>query len=368
MKSTIRAGLDHWFYRHRAAHIERDWRRRFEQVFTRHPDYKAAAPAVDESEHVKIWAPFRRRVSLNTLRVCYGVSGRSNPMTVPEEIFASDIERCLNYTEWSAFLSHKSLYGRIYPPGVFPDAHFHSLAGEAVSADLKPISSHELDGLIDRLKFPVVLKPNTATSGGKGVAFPRTPNELRAEIGKLSDYVVQEQLRLHDSFSLLNPGAMSTIRVYTYRSVADNAVHVLNCAMRIGRDGSLDNETAGGLVCFVHEDGRLNHFGYDKYGTKFESHPNSGVRFGAHHQLPRFAEMKALCTSLAAQIPFMRVAGWDLLLDEHGRWRCIEVNLSGHTIRFAQYAGEPFFGQYTREVVDYCLSHPRLKRAVRHVF
>jgi hypothetical protein len=368
MKAHARTWFDHLLYRRRAAHIERDWRRRFVEVFTHHPDYTTPAPAKDEAEHLNIWAPFRRRVNLNTLRVCRAISGSSNPLTVPEEIFATDIERCLNYTEWSVFLSHKSLYGRIYPAGIFPDVYFHSIEGDALGEDLRPLASHELDSLIDALDYPVVLKPNTASSGGRGVTFPRSPEELRVEMRSSRDYVVQRPLKQHESFQALNRGGMNTVRVYTYRSVTTDDVHMLNCALRMGRDGSLDNETAGGLVCFVHEDGRLNHFAYDKYGTRFGSHPTSGLQFSDRHVVPRFDEMKALCTDLAAHIPFMRVAGWDLLLDEQERWRCIEVNLSGHTIRFAQYAGRPFFGEHTGEVIKYCLGHPRLKRAVRLMF
>jgi hypothetical protein len=39
------------------------------------------------------------------------------------------------------------------------------------------------------------------------------------------------------------------------------------------------------------------------------------------------------------------------------------VNLNSHTIRFAQYAGQPFFGDFTGEVVRYCSVHPHLRRA-----
>jgi len=37
----------------------------------------------------------------------------------------------------------------------------------------------------------------------------------------------------------------------------------------------------------------------------------------------------------------------------------MELNLMSQTIRFAQYAGRPFFGPFTGEVVRYCKEHPR---------
>jgi hypothetical protein len=61
---------------------------------------------------------------------------------------------------------------------------------------------------------------------------------------------------------------------------------------------------------------------------------------------------------MAQQVYLARVVGFDVCLDAEGRWRFIEVNINGHTIRFAQYAGEPFFGPFTDEVIRYCRENP----------
>jgi len=155
---------------------------------------------------------------------------------------------------------------------------------------------------------------------------------------------------------------LNTLRVYTYKSVASDRIHVLNVALRMGRGGSLDNLTAGGIACYVRPDGRLNTYAVDNYGAKFDRHPDSGLPFGPNALIPAFSSLLDLTRELAAALPMIRIAGWDMSLDPEGRWRCIEVNLSGHSIRFAQYAGQPFFGELTDEVIHYCLRHPRRRR------
>jgi hypothetical protein len=32
----------------------------------------------------------------------------------------------------------------------------------------------------------------------------------------------------------------------------------------------------------------------------------------------------------------------------------LEINTKGHSIRFSQYHGYPFFGEFTDEVIEYC--------------
>jgi hypothetical protein len=131
----------------------------------------------------------------------------------------------------------------------------------------------------------------------------------------------------------------------------------------MGRGGSLDNETAGGIVCFVWPDGRLNDYAVDKYAGRFDRHPDTGVIFSKAHPLPQTEALWETAMRLGARLPFMRLAGWDFAFDQEQRWRCLEVNLAWHTIRFAQYAGEPFFGEFTEEVRDHCETQPLARRA-----
>ena len=45
----------------------------------------------------------------------------------------------------------------------------------------------------------------------------------------------------------------------------------------------------------------------------------------------------------------------DLCFDKNSKWRVVEVNTKGITIRFSQYGGKPFFGDFTEEVIEYSI-------------
>jgi len=360
--------LDSLGYRRRRRAIQTDWQQRHHKVRDLNVGYQTPAQTEVEAAHRALWSPFGTRFTLDTLRIGYGASGRADPRLVPEEIFAADIDRILNPHEWAGFFSHKSLYARLFPNLPFPECFLHCLGGDYFDRDLQPIGSEAVARIIDGLTYPVVLKPNTDSSGGAGITFPKSPDELRRDAADKQNFLVQPLIEQHPFLAAFNTHGLNTLRVYTYRSVLTHEVHVLNAALRMGKDGSLDNETAGGIVCYIHPDGRLNDYAVDKYGVPFSEHPNTRIRFDGALVVPRFAEMQALCAKMATYIPHMHLLGWDMILTADNEWKCIEVNLSGHTIRFAQYAGQPFFGEFTQEVIDYCLKHPRFHHVIRRMF
>jgi hypothetical protein len=345
--------------------IERDWAARHQRVYAFNKTYHGVqiTPGV-KAEHVRIWNRLSRRLRLDTLQLCNALSGKQDPRIVPEEIFAADIDPCLNRQQWAPFLSHKSLCLRYFDESLFPQSHLHRMDGRYFDCKFAPLTEQAARESIQAIEYPVVFKPNTGTSGGKGVAFPKTPDELWECCEGAADCIVQRAIIQHPFFSQFNSHGLNTIRLYTYRSVRTDDVHVLNAALRMGRRGSLDNETAGGIVCYLNPNGELNSFALDKYACKFQSHPDTKIEFGTHLTVPCFAELKSLACRLADRVPFAHLVGWDFAMDESGNWRCIELNLAGHTIRFAQYAGVPFFGEFTDEVIDYCLQQRGIRAVV----
>jgi len=346
--------------RRKARFVTREaWRRRHRHVFRLHPEYRRPCPAQVEREHLRLWRRLRRDANVETLRICYNISGRADPWMVPEEVFASEIEPALNRRAECVLLENKAFYDRWFRDGAFPRVHLYNIEGRFYGRDYVPLNDPQVARLVEEMEYPVVIKPSAGRGGGRGVAFAEDPGVLRTLMRERQDFVVQEMIRPHEFFCKYNSRGLSTLRVCAYRSVATGEVHVLNAALRMGRGGSLDNLTQGGLVRFVHPDGRLNHFALDKYGQKFLRHPDTGWDFGAEEVIPRFEELKRLARRVAGEVYPARLVSLDCALDQSGRWRVVEVNLLNQTIRFAQYAGEPFFGPFTAEVFDYCRENPK---------
>jgi hypothetical protein len=336
----------------------REWDKWHRDVFALRPEYAKPCPKSSEKEHLRLWRPLRPDVSLDTLRICYNISGVADPHMIPEEIWQSELESVLNRYDFCNFLANKSFSNRWFPGGLFPQVFLHNIDGTFYTGDYEPVDGAEVDALLRGMDYPVVFKPSMG-SGGRGVCFPDSPEALRERMAAQRNFVVQRKIRQHPFFSRFNSHGLNTLRVCLYRSVVDNQVHFLNAALRMGVGGSLDNLTQGGIVRYVHEDGRLNHYAVDTHGLRFDRHPDSGLDFSVREVVPRFEELRQIARRAADCVYLTRVVSFDFCLDEAGQWRAIEVNLKNQTIQFPQYAGHPFFGRFTHEVVEYCREHPR---------
>src|SRR5687768_14848757 len=159
--NSIMKLLDVLGYKRKRSAIRADWHARHKKIYLHNPHYKSPVPADVEKEHRKIWSRIGSPFSMDTLRVCHAVSGSANPEIVPEEIFAADLDRVLNRHEWHAFLSHKSLYNKLYPTLPFPESFLHCLDGRFFDRQMNPMAVIQVKKLIDELQYPVVFKPNT---------------------------------------------------------------------------------------------------------------------------------------------------------------------------------------------------------------
>ena len=166
--------------------------------------------------------------------------------------------------------------------------------------------------------------------------------------------VIQEKLVQSELINNFNKDSINTVRVCIYKD-RKGTVHLLNASIRMGKDGSLDNASAGGIVCNIKNDSSLNGYAVDKYARKYFKHPNSGFIF-KNKKLPFHDDLENISIEVAEKIIGVRLISLDMVLDSNNKWRCIETNLFGQTIRFAQYAGEPFFGEMTTEVVNELLN------------
>jgi len=307
----------------------------------------------DTEEYKKKWKILNNKFNCDTLYTCFTISGKYEINYIPEELFEGVIEKKLNANAPN-FLQHKSFYNRIFPAHPFIADSFHKIGGIYFSAVHKQICKNELEALTEELQFPLVVKKSVDTAGGRDVHFVQNKSELLKAINLFSDLVVQPVMKPHPYFRKFHDFGLNTIRACLYRSVKTGEVHLLNTTLRLGRDGHLDNETQGGLVCNIQENGKLNNYVVDKYGAKLYEHPNSKIRFADYPPLPAFEELEQVSIDIVKSIPYAHLVSLDLAMNDEGKWKLIEINLEFQTIRFAQYAGHPFLGQFTDEVLEYC--------------
>lgn len=332
---------------------------RFKTFFRYHPEYRHSVDSKIEKNHVELWRAFHKDINLSTLRICSNISGRANPQIVPEDLFASDIQRSLCWQqEKIQYLANKSFYNRWYPGDIFPKVFIHNIQGNFFDDRYNPLKEDEISNLLEGFEYPVVIKPNMDSMGGADIYFPKNKEELGTLMKERRDYVIQEIIQQDEFFSAFNKNGLNTIRVDLYRSVVTNDIHYLHAALRMGQGGGLDNITAGGIHCFINEDGHLNDYAVDVIGTVYKRHPDTKLEFSKKYRIPKFEEMKRLALNVARDMYLSRLISLDLCLDEKGRWRVIEINLNDIAIEFAQFGGKPFFAPFTEEIIDYCIRNP----------
>jgi hypothetical protein len=338
----------------RSARIQ--WKKAFNRVLSSNPQYNAPLSKSVEMAHKEYWKPFNRRINLSTLRISGNISGTAISKCVPEEIFLADMEPILNPLPIARYLSNKSFYNYWFPGNTFPHDYFHNIDGRWFDNKLSPILGKDLYRIISRIEYPVVVKPNRDSYGGRNVYFPECEKELLEHTRDNQDFLVQEKIKNHSFFNQFNKHGLNTLRVNLYRSFKTNEWHVINLTLRMGVNGSLDNLSSGGIAAGVNKSGFLNGYAIDRYGNKYDKHPDTGVKF--IQQIPDYEGLGKFSLNIVNRVFYARLVCLDVCLDPQSRWRAIEVNIGDTTIGFlGQHHGVAMFGDFTDEVFEYCLKN-----------
>lgn len=303
-------------------------------------------------EYKDKWSVYGVKVEIDTFLLCYNLSGKIDYNIVPENIFAAIIERKLNPHKELSFFSIKNVYEKWFDHmDTFPKSYFHKIDNIYYDSSMHVINNiAEYINKNESLKFPLILKPSKDTSGGTGVYFVKDNNELLNRINEYSFMVCQEKIEQNEYLSKINDSSVNSVRVCLLR-LRGGKFEVLNNTMRFGVNGGLDNETSGGIVCNIDNNGLLREYAVNKYGVKYFEHPNSGFVF-KDKKIPFYNELLKTSKLISNELILCDLVSLDMALDRNNNWRCLEINLGGQTIRFAQYAGKGFFGDYTNEVIE----------------
>lgn len=303
------------------------------------------------NEYKEKWSVFGEKVEVDTFLLSYNLSGRIDYNIVPENLFAAIIERRLNsYLELS-FFSVKNVYEKWFEnKEIFPKSYFHKIDGVFYDSEFEIIKDMHSFIKNSNFPYPLIIKPSKDTYGGNGVSKIKNREALLNKINNHDFIVCQEFIAQNEYLNKINNSSVNSIRSCLYRDVSGE-FRILNHSIRFGVDGGLDNETAGGIVCNINNDGILNEYAVDKFANKFNQHPNSYVKF-KDIQIPFYNELNQLVVEISNQVIFCNLISLDMVLDSDNNWRCLELNLRAQTIRFAQYAGKGFFDEYTDEVIE----------------
>lgn len=328
-------------------------RKRHRSIFSNREFSRVKLTHQEKREYLKYWRGFGKNINLETVEICKSLSGRFDKRIVPEEIFELYIQSKLQKINNISFLANKNIYNKWFNKGIFPKDYIHRINGAFYDSNLNLVDNFKYFLEKTEIEFPVVFKPSIDSSGGSNIFFLNSKKEIFEKRYDFENFIIQENIKQYSRISKIYPNCLNTVRVCLLRKPSNSEIVVLNTSLRMGKDGSLDNESAGGIVCNINEKGLLNHYAVDKYAKKYIKHPNSNIIF-EDWSIPSYEELIQTSIKVAKQVIYAGLISLDMCLDDQKNWRCIEINLRFQTIRFSQYAGVPFFGNSTDEVIDYC--------------
>ncbi|MBI9061719.1 MAG: hypothetical protein JEZ14_06995 [Marinilabiliaceae bacterium] len=313
------------------------------------------------------WKPLGKCIKTIHLENAFEYGGISDPNIVPSNIYYAAIEPALNNLAFSLGYEDKARIDWLNDPQHVPQIFLRNIHGNYYSTDQQVIDrvSIDVDQLIN-VETSIIAKKSIELHAGKGIVvfdkksdgafYNREGQKLSLEWLEKTfhqDFIVQKFVDQHEYYKKFNPTSLNTFRIFTYRSVKDNKVHVIYSYLRVGAPGKrVDNICEGGMFVCVKEDGHFADFGFS-YGSE---------KIYALDGYPPFAEMERpykideiweTAKKIASTHLYSRLLGFDIAVDNDGKILHIETNTSDIGMEHVQYVIGPLFHRFTDEIIEY---------------
>lgn len=317
-----------------------------------------------QDKWAKKWGVFGMKLNINAWKAFHNTVGDSEYL-VPNDVARCFIEPILTPYQYQPFYNDKNSFGLILPSDIMPKTYFRSINGFSFSGDYKHVATDDFMQLFDGLD-KLVVKPSN-DMGGKGVSlFTRNGDDFVDNNGNIlslqyltktykTDYLIQECLKQNQFMAQFNPTSVNTLRIATYRNVTNGNIEVLGAVLRVGSKGAfVDNACSGGSFISVNLDGKLGKYACNEYGLKQKIF--NGIDFESEEfVISNFDSIKEFVINVSQKLPHMSLFAHDVAIDENGNLKLIEVNTTQFSYWFYQYNNKPVFGEYTDDLIAYCL-------------
>jgi hypothetical protein len=321
-------------------------------------------------EYRKKWKKLDNRVEKYSYIFFSRIVGNT-PDIVPENIGHNKITPVLNPSCYAEFYSDKNMYDYYMSDVKMPRVIARRVdGGKILDKNFKVLKNGILNEIHDGCRS-IVLKPATDTDSGIGVMMFRLSNDgdwhSVKENAILSDdlllnykwdFVIQEAVTQNSYLSKFCHSALNTFRINVYRSVVDEEIHVLNAAMRIGRNGEIvDNAHAGGVLIGIDiKTGVLDKCAFDSNYNEYREW--NGISFNDNNFcVPNWDKVMSFAKQVASKNVRCRLFALDITLDEEGNPVLIEANVKNFAFWVSMITGRTTFGKFTDEIIEYCASH-----------
>ncbi|MCR5635808.1 MAG: hypothetical protein K6F76_01310 [Clostridiales bacterium] len=296
------------------------------------------------------WKKYGVKPYKNSYKVLCPKGKDADPRFIPDNIWFSKILKHYNNVIEYRNLGDKSLQGLLVKGINAPKTILKSCFGVMYDGDFNPVDNDHAIAIC-RKSGEIIVKQSWVSCGGNGVEFLDTKNMSDSDILKVfnqrkEDFIVQEVLKQHKVLSDINNNSVNTVRIITFYHKGE--VHILSSVLRMGSgESKVDNIMQGGFACKIHEDGRLDKYAVSRKSSWNTVHPGGTVFEDV--VIPNYAKMIAQIKEVAKRVPYFKILGWDLAIDEDGNAAFIEFNAMPEQ---NQKTCGPTFGDMTDEILS----------------
>lgn len=297
----------------------------------------------------------------------FSVNGIASETYMPLRPYYLMIEPTLNHRLMVSTLKDKNFYELFFKEVSHPLVYARRINGIYYDVDYQRISGFE--GLLKALKGTesFILKASLDSGGGQSIfLFKYDPKSYKCDGIEFNDsllrsfhhdFVIQETVDQHFYYQGFNPSSNNTLRILVYRSVVDDSINVLHTLLRIGKKGSyLDHDNQGGVSLYVHKDGKLSELAYDNKGNAFPTF--NGIVFSEMGAAPYYQEAVTAAQKIANKCYYGRLLALDFTVADSGEVQLLDVNCWRNGISHYQIHTGTLFGEFTPEIVNYCMKNP----------
>ncbi len=365
-KQTIKSITRNLLYRFRQIKTERFY------LLIMRKNGIANKKSVGEKEWVEKWSQFGLKAKPTQYRVFSHYIGNDINI-VPEDICHDFIETILNPMRFRGYYADKNVFDKLFPEGYMPRTVLRKMNGTYYDEAYRPIEMTEsvFFQILNQSKIDkIVIKPSVGGMSGHDVrlfckdrdasqSWRDSSTKTLLDLSYIEHYygsnmIIQEVVQQSDYISMFNSSSINTLRLSVYRSVSDNECYVTGAIMRIGGKGSVvDNAHAGGCFVGIHPDGSFCHEVCNQYGQQQSTF--NDIDFTNNYQYPNWYEVIEFAKSVGKHVLHHRLLALDIVLDKDNHPHLIEFNVEGYSSWLFQYTVGTAFGDFTNEILRYCL-------------
>lgn len=323
-----------------------------------------------EKEWIQYWSQFGVKANPIQYRI-FSNYIKPDVRIVPEDICHDYIEPLLNPFRFVGYYADKNIFDKLFPKGVMPKTLLRKMGGFYYDSDYRQINI--TDYLVTNMiglspSGRAILKPSIDGMSGRNVhlLIPNASGSLYTADNQVinkdflddfgNDFIIQEAVEQSAYISQFNSTSVNTLRLSIYRSVKDNKCYLTGAIMRIGGKGSIvDNAHSGGCYIGINKDGSFCHEVLDQYGQRRTVF--NDIDFKCNYFYPNWEKVVDFGISICDKILHHRLIALDIVLDKNDQPHLIEFNVLYYSSWLFQYTVGPAFGDFTDEIVEYCLAH-----------